>query len=285
MSDDPRPSAGIGQQGPSNVSSEFNVREFQIEQTIARVSTTKVVKVIAVYDANMNAVDPSDTGVVGPTGFLDVQPLVNQIDGGDQATPHGVIHGVPFTRQQGGAGAVIIDPRVGDIGAMQVADRDISSVKANRDAANPGSTRRYDAADGIYSGPMLNGTPDQYVRFKEKGFVILDNQGNSYETGEDGVVVEDKFGNKYTTGEDGVRVEDLNGNVLEMKAGGTELTTDLFTVNGPMQLNGGMTSTGGAVFDGPITGDDVSLNTHIHPQGNDSHGDTEVDTGPPIPGP
>jgi len=281
MTDEVTPAAGVGQQGPFDTSSEFNVRAFQIAQAIAQVATTKIVKVIAVYDSNMSPVSPDDTGVVGPTGFVDVQPLVSQVDGANQATPHGIIYGVPFTRQQGGGSAVICDPKAGDIGAMACADRDISSVKANRDAATPGSSRRYDAADGVYVGPVLNGVSDQYVRFKAKGYVLLDNQGNSTETGESGVVTTDKFGNKITTSSEGMKLEDCNGNIMNLKPGMIEATTTSFKINGALDVSGG------AVFGGTVEGNGpggVGLTTHTHTQGNDSHGDTEVPTNPPTPG-
>ncbi len=286
MSDETQ-SGGVGQQSPFDSSSEYNVRQFQIDQTVAGVSTTKMVKVVAVYDADMNPVDPADTGVVGPTGYVDVQPLVAQVDGAGQATPHGIIHGVPFTRAQGGSGAVICDPQVGDIGAMSCADRDISSVKATRDAATPGSFRRHDPADGVYAGPTLNGAPDQYVRFKAKGFVVLDNQGNRTETGEDGVVTEDKFGNKVTTSSDGMKLEDCNGNVFDLKSGMIEATTTLFKISGGIEIGGGMQVAGNSRLMGTVTGgagSGVGLTTHTHTQGNDSHNDTEVPTNPPTPG-
>lgn len=130
------------------------MRVFQIQQQIARIATTMTVKVIAVHASG-----------VGPTGTVDVQPLVNQIDGRGQATPHGIIFGVPYCRIQGGENAVIIDPGVGDNGLVGFCSRDISSVKATRAQANPGSRRQFDWADAIYIGGMLNGTPTNYIAF------------------------------------------------------------------------------------------------------------------------
>ena len=60
-------------------------------------------------------------------------------------------------------GFALIDPTQGDIGLAIFADRDISSVRANRAQANPGSYRRFDMADGVYIGGILNGMPTQTV--------------------------------------------------------------------------------------------------------------------------
>jgi hypothetical protein len=75
---------------------------------------------------------------------------------------------------------VIIDPKVGDIGLCIFADRDISSVKANvaalrggKGSVTPGSGRRFDMADGLYVGGLLNGVPTQYVQFSASGINIV----------------------------------------------------------------------------------------------------------------
>lgn len=114
----------------------------------------------------------TNSGGLSPVGFVDVQPLVNQVDGNGVPVPHGVIHNLPYFRLQGGQNAVIIDPQPGDIGMAAFASRDISSVKANRAQANPGSARRFDMADGMYFGGLLNGAPTQYVQFSAAGITI-----------------------------------------------------------------------------------------------------------------
>ena len=104
-------------------------------------------------------------GGVGAVGYVDVQPLVNQVDGFGSAIPQGRLHNIPYLRMQGGVNAIILDPQVGDIGVCVFSDRDISSVKTTKARANPGSRRRFDVADGLYLGGMLNGAPSQYIEF------------------------------------------------------------------------------------------------------------------------
>lgn len=153
----------VGTQGPESRASEFNAVEFVITQLLNKRNYTTLVRVMAVRSV----------GEVAPVGFVDVQIMLNQIDAAGNSMPHGIVNNVPYFRLQGGANAVIIDPQVGDIGMATFADRDISSVKANRAISNPGSKRRADIADGLYTGGFLNGVPTQYVRFTDGGIEVV----------------------------------------------------------------------------------------------------------------
>ena len=152
-----------GQQRPNDGSSSLNSTAFMVQQLLARISTLTLVKVMAV----------TTDGGVAPVGFVDVLPLVNQLDGAGNATPHGTVFGLPYLRLQGGANAIILDPAVGDIGICGFASRDISSVKATKAVANPGSLRRFDMADGMFLGGTLNAAPTQYVQFNADGITLV----------------------------------------------------------------------------------------------------------------
>lgn len=162
----------VGQDVAANVGSDFNAREFHVKQLMRMMSTATLVKVVK------NTV----AGVVGPVGFVDVEPLVNMLDGDDKAYEHGTVYSLPYFRLQGGADkAVIMDPKPGDIGMVVFADRDISSVKKNKARSNPGSRRRFDMADGMFVGCFLSGTPTSYVQFMDDGSIkISPNGGTSY---------------------------------------------------------------------------------------------------------
>lgn len=153
--------AGLAQAGQGD--SEFGALQFLISQALNRVSTATLVKVVSVTNA----------GGLSPVGFVDVQPLVNQLDGAGNAVPHGVLHRLPYFRLQGGADAVILDPKVGDVGMAAFANRDISLVKTSKAQNNPGSWRSHDMADGLYFGGLLNGTPVQYVQFTAGGINVV----------------------------------------------------------------------------------------------------------------
>jgi len=142
---------------------EYNGAHFAMQLAMARINTSTLVRVVAVTNA----------GELSPVGFVDVQPLVHQLDGALQVMPHGQLFHLPYIRIQGGTNAIIIDPAVGDIGAVLFADRDISVVKATKDEAAPGSGRRFSMSDGLYVGGFLNATPVQYIRFTADGINIV----------------------------------------------------------------------------------------------------------------
>ena len=198
--------------------SGFNQHAFAIDQALTRIRTSVVVKIIAVHG-----------GGVGPAPTVDVQPLVKQVDGqGGSATSHGTIYGIPCTRMQAGDSVIINDPVVGDIGTMVVHDRDISSLKANKgEESNPGSYRRFDPADGVYHGPMLNQTqPKQYIQFTSDGLTIADRNGNKMVMSKDGIAFTTPDGKNVTTNNDIIAGQGGGNKVslqqhIHMNAGGT----------------------------------------------------------------
>jgi hypothetical protein len=151
-----------GQKNLQTQSSDYNAKTFHIRQELAKLSTTQLVRVVSV-----NVVDR-----VSPVGYVDVQPLVTQMDGQGNPVPHGIIYNIPYVRIQGGANAVIIDPQVDDIGMCNFSDRDISRVKETKDTALPGSKRMMSMADGLYTGGLLNGTPERYLLIDDNGIEI-----------------------------------------------------------------------------------------------------------------
>lgn len=137
-------------------------QEAIIRRLIGRTFTHTVVRVVAV-----------DAGVTGPVGFVDVTDMVQQLTADNTGIPSAVIHKLPYFRLQGGGNAVIIDPKVGDIGLASFAMRDISAVKKTKTEGPPPSRREYDVSDGLYIGGFLNGAPTQYIEFLESGINIV----------------------------------------------------------------------------------------------------------------
>lgn len=169
----------FGQQGVSDSAGDSNTTQFQIRQELANVRTNVPVKVIAVHG-----------GGVGKPPTVDVQPMVNQVDGVGKKTDHGIIYGIAVSRNQGGGNAIINDPVVGDVGFMSIADRDISALKSNDgDQSNPGSKRRHNLADGVYQRGMLNpNNPTQFVHFRDDGVTVADKNGNVIEMNSGGII-------------------------------------------------------------------------------------------------
>lgn len=169
-----------GQMSPNDTSSQFNATAFQIKQWVqANVSTMKPVKVVAVYGPDGGELDGS---AVTAIGYVDVQPLTKQMNSTGETMGHGIISRVPYVRAQGGKVAIVIDPKVGDVGHIVCADRDMSAVKANRGAeSNPGSHRAFDPADGVFQGCFTGeDAPEAYIFWKEDHWLITPDQGETY---------------------------------------------------------------------------------------------------------
>lgn len=194
-----------GTQQPGHATDEYNAMAFVIQQILNGRNHVALVQVISVTTA----------GGLALAGTVDVKPLVNQLDGYGNAVAHGVVNDIPYVRVQGGSNAVIIDPEVGDIGICVFCDRDISAVQATRAAANPGSFRRSDMADGVYLGGLLNGIPNQYVMFGPSGIKMVSPANIT-----------------------------LQAPKVEINASASvTITTPLFTVNGASQFNGDVSGT------------------------------------------
>lgn len=132
-----------GQMGNSDGNSEGNRNAFQVRQHTAKVRTAMPVEVMKVY--------PGDK----PHEFkVDVKPMVNQQDGGGKNQDHGTIYGIPVSSGSGGNGAAVVKPLKGDMGFMNIGDRDHSSALKDKKSANPGSRRSHSPSDGVYYGGM-----------------------------------------------------------------------------------------------------------------------------------
>jgi hypothetical protein len=153
----------LGALKPWSTWGKFNQVSFVIQQLLGKVQTATLVQVKSC----------TNEGGVSPFGFVDVVPLVNQINGDGTAQPHTTIFNVPYLRLQGGANAVILDPQEGDIGICIFASKDISNVKSTQAQANPASARVFDYSDGLYLGGLLNGIPEQYIQFGSGGITIV----------------------------------------------------------------------------------------------------------------
>lgn len=175
--------------------SDLNAMTFLIEQIIGKLAITMLVKVIAVRipapgssqaGAGVGQTTTITTGgtapvqaagppvVTGPAiGFVDVQPMVHQVDDAGNTTPHDTINNLPYMRIQGGVAAIVVDPVVGDKGVALFCTRDISVVKATGDFAGPGSRRRNDWADGLYIGGFLNSVPSEYIQVSPQGINLV----------------------------------------------------------------------------------------------------------------
>lgn len=128
-------------------------QEFIINKLISAVHTCQLVKVLKV------------TPTAGKVGFVDVLPLVQDVDTNGVVVEQTPIYSAPYLRYQAGPSAIIMDPAVGDIGLAMVAERDITNVKVTQDSGPAATERQYSSADALYLGGVLNPDPTQYIKF------------------------------------------------------------------------------------------------------------------------
>ncbi|WP_273761525.1 hypothetical protein [Aeromonas hydrophila] len=107
-----------------------------------------------------------------PNLVVDVLPLVTQRDHTGAMINNSPVYNVPVFRLQRGTSAVIMDPVVGDIGAILVCDKDNSGARANRKPSLPGTDRSHSKSDALYIGGFLNGNPTEYAQFTGTGINI-----------------------------------------------------------------------------------------------------------------
>ena len=225
---------GYGQIQPDDAATDLNAIVAVARQLIERLDTMKLVQIQAVH---------AGSGSPPAAGTVDVLQLVSQIDGNGFPVKHGTVYGIPFFRLQGGPWAIICDPAKDDYGYVVCADRDSSLVVKNSGGQqNPGSRRRYNVADGVYVGGIINAVPAAWAWFKSDGTCVIS----------------DKLGNVLQSSSDGWA---LTGNVTVT---GTLTATKLETGEDGLTVTGAITATGDitAGFGG---GDQVGLQTHEHP--------------------
>lgn len=140
-------------------SNQFSALKFFVERLLGRINTATLVRIISCGN------DGTDIAV----GWVDVQPLVQQVAADGTLVAQPALYHLPYFRIQGGASAIILDPEPGDIGIAIFAAHDISRVASTGAEAGPGSFRRFDLADGLYMGGFVNGVPNQYVQFLPNG--------------------------------------------------------------------------------------------------------------------
>ena len=205
---------------------ELNNSQFMIDQATARVNVMHPVKVIAVYPGN-NANVPTT---------VDVQPMIDQVDPQGNRTPHGTIYGVPAARMHAGGNALLLDPVIGDVGMMHVADRDASSLFANGGAQSPpGSSRRHDMADGFYHGGLYTAKPTNFVDLRG-GNMALTTQGNITHTAQGDITLSAQGSVNMGSSSNNTVIKSPPGKFLLLGGDGTGDYEFVQTVAGPSSV-------------------------------------------------
>jgi hypothetical protein len=152
--------------GPTSPTSGFNSLKFAMDRAAEARMNCTIVQVKKVQ-----------AGQVGPIGRVNVQPMVQMIDGISRTVDHATVFNLPYFRMVGGKSAVILDPAVDDIGFVVIADRDISGVKNSKKVSPPGSKRQNNISDGFFVGCVLSDKPTSYVRFVDASTIEITPDG------------------------------------------------------------------------------------------------------------
>ena len=237
----------LGAQGPGSDVTAPNVLEFVVNRLMNKRCHVELASVVSCSNT---------PGKIGAVGTVNVQPLVNQLDGFGNAVPHGVVYGLSYFRYAGGQNGIVLDPQPGDIGLVVVADRDPSVVKSTGQQSNPGSLGRSRREYGIYIGLCQgNANLSRYISFSNSG-----------------ITIEAKNGSTVTMFADGDISISSNGDVT-IAAGGP----DGVTVDANLRVIGAITATG-EITAQHGTGNDVGLSTHTQQDGGGTG-----PSGPPTP--
>ena len=202
-----------GSKDPYTTKSAGNSIGFLVEQKEKEIQTALPVTVQAVY--------PGDT-----TGYVDVLPLVGTYDGKKEFVSPVTLYHLPYSRIQGGAAALIIDPKPGDKGLAVFCSADVSGVDAGTtEPQQPGSYRAHSMSDGYYIGGFLNQKPVVFVECVDDGTVNISS----------------------------------NGGTVNIQSGTVNITAP-----GGVNITGNISVTGTMTVTGNVTGSGISLNSHVH---------------------
>lgn len=222
--------------------SEFNALSYMIETLINQnICTADIVRVVNVTD-----------------GYVDVLPLITQVDAFDNAVQPAPLYHLPYRRVQGGRAALIIDPVVGDIGLAVYTKRDSSGlIKQQSVPSKPASFRTFNQADGFYIGGFLNQMPEVYLELTQEGTAVLSAPISVTIYSPDCEVNSSSF--KVNTSD-----FEVNAALIKLNAGSTQVSGMLNVVGGisgggGATMSGGITNTGGTV-----TSNGITLETHTH---------------------
>lgn len=140
---------------PSDFTDSINALLYLINNEMAKIKTTLVVRVV-----NVNV----DT--------IDVVPVVMDVNASGEPIPVGIVYNIKYIMWQFGTNAIKATPKIGDIGLMLVCKNDSSKSSLMKGVVD--SKREYCLRDGIYLGGLFgfNAPATKFIQFDENGMTI-----------------------------------------------------------------------------------------------------------------
>lgn len=186
-----------------------------------------------------------------PTNRVSVRPLVRLLRTDNTLLDRADIASIPVLTLGGGNVVLSFNIVPGDIGWIKANDRDISLVLQSEGSAGPNTIRKHSFSDAIF-------IPHQ---FRSKW--TLESE-------------DDAFAVLQTL--DGTQRISIHDDRLKLTSDAVvEIDAPLLSTTGAIEAAGEITANAGG-------GGSVTLTGHDHAQGNDSAGDSEVNTNPPTAG-
>lgn len=95
---------------------------------------------------------------------VDIEPLVQQLSTDNKPIPHDTIYNVVCKDFSAGEVAIIIKPKIDDVGIALICHDDISGVKRGLGSKSPPISMRHNShSDSVYLGSVMKKEPKTYI--------------------------------------------------------------------------------------------------------------------------
>lgn len=183
-----------------------------------------------------------------------VQPMIMLLTTSDKTVPRAQIASVPVYQIGGGDFLLSFNIKPGDLGWIKASDRDISLFLQSYSQSAPNTIRKHNFSDSIFFPDVMKGYT---IAGEDTANAVLQNLNGS------------------------VRIA-LWPNKVKITAPTVEINSTATHIFGTLQVDGAVTAGSTIVATGEVTGNGKALSAHIHPQGADSAGNTQQNTGAPL---
>ena len=237
--------------------SEYNVLAFLINSIVKGLVNTAI-------PVRVDSVTRPAEG--SGAGYLSATPLTKMRSANGEALEPVSIPRLRWFRLQHGSAAIIVDPKVGDVGLAVFAQQDVSALNGGNEPVQPRSFRCFDMSDGFYFGGFWGKKPTTLIRIEDSGEITI--------TAPHSVTV------NTTTATVNASGSTMIDSPTVTITGDTTIQKTL-TVVGHITGTGGMAVSGGSgasvtgnvsVTSGDVTADGIGLKSHTHtcPQGGET---------------
>ena len=208
-----------------------------------------------------------------------VQPLIQLIDTEGQPQNRAPVANIPVLLIGGGTFFLSFNLPPGSLGWIKANDRDISLFLQNFVNDRPNTNRMHTFSDAVFIPDIMTGYT---IAGEDSDAAVLQNQT--------GTVRMSLSASRIKMSAPRVEINTPDAEVIGEKTTISSAATEIsgtLTVSGASALNSGVTVTGASALNGltTVTGgmsvDGTEFGSHTHPQGPDSDGNIEQDTGSP----